>query len=742
VAFITISVPRLIYAILSYSFTLTVGDIPSSVRIYTHTPQLNFYTLALLFLCNAIALSVYVRRRYLSKYENLRELPLNKPTAQELHPDVNKNEEPAPFHNYLDEFLQAIRVFGFLEKPVFHELARHLQTRRLITGDSIALDADKSFYCVVDGNVQIFAPPNGSTGEAMDDDWNDGMSGYQLLNEVGSGGTVSSLFTILSLFTEDVQLRWTEDESMTGTTLIRSPVSERLDRRGRAGSNPIFDPDHTSTTLSPPGSHRSESTVSDGSSLSSTSATVLAHEPQSLLVMDPPAQDWDPSGWSPPSVSQPTTPTANPRSISRNSSFPRGQAGATVSQPVQRGTVVRALNDTTLAVIPAEAFGRLTKKFPKASAHIVQGKSMNVDLNYSYVLLSVILTRFFRVTFQTAHRYLGLTSELLRTEKSINDIACHPLPRSFYEGGGVENLRQRFQRDGTGGSDDETGTSDDDLSQDRGPRTGPWSGPRRSRNIPRRIPSELSISSNTTVGRRRTEVPRVSSSASIPESPTEDATRPGQPSSQATSSTAPMHSPIAPFKPTLSRLVVNAGDLHTAGDVSSTLHSLTRKWSVLATPALGNSSRHSLTKVSSRSSGGLRETARVSTEDFDLRDEVMSCIAKSIGLMQPPLSGNAAAADGEAPHNLAQRPSERPSGRTAAMFNASFSALLAPTDDGASSITGGSSNAASGKDYMSGLDNEVEILCFTAGSLLVKAGEKNAGMGPRVHLWVPYLPTP
>ncbi len=122
------------------------------------------------------------------------------------------------------------------------------------------------------------------------------------------------------------------------------------------------------------------------------------------------------------------------------------------------------------------------------------------------------------------------------------------------------------------------------------------------------------------------------------------------------------------------------------------------------------------------------------TEDFDLRDEVMSCIAKSIGLMQPPLSGSGAAADGEAPQNPPQQPWERPSGRTAAMFNASFSSLLAATDDGTSSITGGSSNAASGKDYMSGLDNEVEILCFTAGSLLVKAGEKNAGMGPRMHL--------
>ena len=271
---------------------------------------------------------------------------------------------------------------------MFHELARHLQTRRLITGDSIALDADKSFYCVVDGNVQIFAPPSGSASEAIGEDWDDGMSGYQLLNEVGSGGTVSSLFTILSLFTEDVQLRWTEDEPLTGTTVIRSPVSERLNGRERAGSSPSLDLDRTSMRSSPSGPHRSESIVSDGSSLSSTGSTVLAHEYQGPLSVDPPAQDWDPSGWSPPSVSQPTTPSTHPRnfdSISRNGSFPRGPR-ATVSHPVQRGTVVRAVNDTTLAVIPAEAFGRLTKKFPKASAHIVQGRPMNFNLNDAYSL--------------------------------------------------------------------------------------------------------------------------------------------------------------------------------------------------------------------------------------------------------------------------------------------------------------------------------------------------------------------
>jgi lysophospholipid hydrolase len=68
---------------------------------------------------------------------------------------------------------------------VFHELARHLQTRRLVAGDSISLDQDKSFYCVVDGTVQVFAPSASGAGDGDGDHggWDDETrGGYRLLN--------------------------------------------------------------------------------------------------------------------------------------------------------------------------------------------------------------------------------------------------------------------------------------------------------------------------------------------------------------------------------------------------------------------------------------------------------------------------------------------------------------------------------------------------------------------------------
>ena len=37
------------------------------------------------------------------------------------------------------------------------------------------------------------------------------MNGYQLTKEVRSGGTLSSLFSFLSLFTDEIKLSWQED---------------------------------------------------------------------------------------------------------------------------------------------------------------------------------------------------------------------------------------------------------------------------------------------------------------------------------------------------------------------------------------------------------------------------------------------------------------------------------------------------------------------------------------------------
>ncbi|KAG1836575.1 hypothetical protein DFJ58DRAFT_170235 [Suillus subalutaceus] len=595
IAFSTITIPRLIYFALSYSMTLT----------------LNFWSFAIIFLASAVALNYWIRLRYLNTYSSLKEPPLVKPDVNALHPDVNTTEPPPAFHNYLDDFLQAVRVFGFLEKPVFHELARHLATRRLIAGDSISLDEDRSFYCVVDGMVQVYA----QTGQnnCQNGTWDEeDMNGYQLINEVGSGGTLSSLFSILSLFTEHIKISWQEDGH--SDALGRNPVSgvggTPRSRTVRADSDVSrFSLDYASVASRP----------SRATSISSSGSTAHPADATSPVGPTPPYHIGD-----------------RFRSPQRRASRSRSDSNPTTQ--LHHGIVARAKEDSTLAFIPAEAFRRVAKKFPKATSHIVQ----------------VILTRFSRVTFNAAHRYLGLTTEVLRTEKAINEIACHPLPASFYEGGGLQYLRQRFDDVAIQGSDSES----EYLSL--APSLG--------------LASANSGYTSSVISRE-----------SLTDSP-------------LAMRGIPVRTP---------RNQVQAGDLHTSTGQGSDGYKLARSFSILETPRL-------------QKSDPLQ--TRLNSEEFDLREEVMSCIAKSIGLLQPPMSGNESIEDSPAfpPFDHTRSPN--------GVFPSPFGSLslLETADDGASSITGTSSTTTT--SYMSGLDNEVEILFFSAGSTLVKAGERNTGL--------------
>jgi len=530
-------------------------------------------------------------------------------------------------------------------------LARHLQTRRLIAGDSMSLDEDRSFYFVADGVVQVFAraehqPVVNSTGAWDEED----LNGYQLLNEVGAGGTLSSLFKILNLFTEHVQIGWSNDESSS-----EGQHSSTSSAYHSPGPNPAYTNSRSNRTISdvsmfdldgrgPAPISRSPRPTTRRESVSSSGSTI--HPPD----MPSPA----PSNGSQPR-SAPST--ARPRAPPRRTSL-------------HRGVVARAKQDTTLAVIPAEAFQRLTKKFPKATAHIVQGTAFLCKvtlpaLNFAWAP-SVILTRFSRVTFSAAHKYLGLTSEVLRTEKAINDIAVHPLPASFYESGGLENLRQRF---------------------DQSPRTDNAG----SSEIVNALASHRS-SPHKKAGQKKSNGVGVLADGR-----------------QRASSNRPRLS-IPPHLP--SRKFVQAGDLLSTVGYPSEIFK-PKSFVGLASPL--HTRRESMygsdTDVSTNG-----DTPHL--DDFNLKEEVMSCIAKSIGLIQPPSVGD----------ELLESPPLPASDPGGSLFRSPYGSLslLEMVNDGASSVTGSSSTGE-----MTGLDNEVEIRFFPAGSTLIHAGERNAGMFPR-----------
>jgi lysophospholipid hydrolase len=175
----------------------------------------------------------------------------------------------------------------------------------------MSLDEDKSFYFVADGVVQVFArtehrPVVNSTGIWDEED----LNGYQLLNEVGAGGTLSSLFKILNLFTEHVQISWANDESPS-----EGQHSSPSSTYHSPGSNPAY------------AHFRSNRTISDVSvfDLDGRGATPISQSPRpgsrresvssSSSTIHPP----DVPSPAPPNGSQPRGPslTARPRAPPR-----------------------------------------------------------------------------------------------------------------------------------------------------------------------------------------------------------------------------------------------------------------------------------------------------------------------------------------------------------------------------------------------------------------------------------------
>lgn len=293
-----------------------------------------------------------------------------------------------------------------VERPVFHELTRTMQTRKLIAGETLLLEEEKGFCLVVDGLVQIFVKSNrdtdtanneswrGSAGDAFEDEdeqLGGGHQGYQLLTEVTNGAPMSSLFSILSLFTEDVKLRHDNDED---PALVSNASSAGL----ATDSHPTS-PLEISTNANFASAALNQHALALGSSVDLPSI---------------------------PHLSLDTDSKSRRRQRSNHERF-RQPHKSNKQKSVHPDIVARATLDTTIAIIPSTAFHRLTRVYPKATAHIVQ----------------VILSRLQRVTLATAHSYLGLTSEVLRTERHMNRYTTYDLPNHL-RGSALERLKDKF----------------------------------------------------------------------------------------------------------------------------------------------------------------------------------------------------------------------------------------------------------------------------------------------------------
>ncbi|KAF2687554.1 lysophospholipase NTE1 [Lentithecium fluviatile CBS 122367] len=401
ITFTTITLPTWLFTLFSMSLTFTM----------------NFTTLMLILVFIVSTISYLVRYRFMSLYTRLPPEPQREEPQVEVFPDTQEGDSKRGLSNYFDEFLSAIKVFGYLERPVFHELTRTMQTRKLIAGETILLEEEKGFCLVVDGLVQIFVKSNRDNPDSDDEDMSGGPAGghgargghrqgYQLLTEVKNGAPMSSLFSILSLFTEDIKLRHEEDED-TGPD-VSGPGTPQDKGRSSVSRNSsfTFDDSRPQTPADVPGTPAHASRHRRAPSLASPTA-----------------------GGRLPSV-PPLNLDLNGDNHRRSNPHLRRSQSRSKPKSAHPDIVARATVDTTIAIIPATAFRRLTRIYPRATAHIVQ----------------VILTRLQRVTLATGHAYLGLTSEVLRTEKLMNTYTTYDLP-GFLRDSALQRLKDKFAKE-------------------------------------------------------------------------------------------------------------------------------------------------------------------------------------------------------------------------------------------------------------------------------------------------------
>jgi len=595
--------------------------------------------------------SWFIRYRFLNVYARLPPEPQRKEPQIDLFPDSQDGDSKPGLTNYLDEFLSAIKVFGYLERPVFHELTRTMQTRKLIAGETILLEEEKGFCLVVDGLVQIFVKSLRDTSDTgsgkvdlfdEDEGYREGNQGYQLLTEVKNGASMSSLFSILSLFTEDIKLR-SDDEHAAATS--------------------AFGLSHT---------RKPQYDVASPTSYPSTPMNLSGVDANSYVNVKSQSQKGQ-LARVPPLALEPAFDETRSSSRQDNS-----RADATAS--AHPDIVARALVDSTIAIIPASAFRRLTRVYPKATAHIVQ----------------VILTRLQRVTLSTAHQYLGLTTEVLQIEKLMNKYTSYDLPNQL-RGNALDRLKDKFAKERD--------------------RIGPEEG---KKGIALHNPITNRRRSSSSLRKEAALAARLA------------ARKPSNTSSQTTVPGRPLSHNISP------------GDLATNGPAprqsarSGSLSLRAPQWNQMSAP---DSLRPDITSPlavhesnpfrPSFDTGALHRQESLN-EDIVLRESVLDCMVKSLGLGEAVKEGVR-----RGPVSVEQSPRlvSYDARRQTAVFNNAFG-FMDPYDgsvDGDSESMVSASLASlggspSGRSLSDELIEDVEIVFFPKGSVLVEQGERNPGV--------------
>ena len=629
----------------------------------------------LIFVALFSAASWFVRYRYLNMYARLPPEPQRKEPDIDLFPDTHDEGIKSGLSSYLDEFLSAIKIFGYLERPVFHELTRSMMTRKLIAGETLDLEEEKGFCIVVDGLVEIFVKSSGHgqrrsmesnsrRGPTLDTTSSDdedeppahGNQRYQLLTEVRNGAPMSSLFSLMSLFTEDISLRVAEDDSTPATPSMGS------------GHNPSRHPSGPSFRVP------QDSRVPLGRTPLFTSGSLVS-EP--VEIAD--------AAKTPPSAASGRLPQVPPMTLDP----PRPQRPLprrTATNSVHPDIIARATVDTTIAIIPASAFRRLIRIYPKATSHIVH----------------VILSRFQRVTLATAYNYLGLSDDVLQTEENMVKYTMCQLP-NFLRGDALERLKEKFNRERERIGEDET---------DKGIALHNPAAGRRKRSTAT-LRKEAALHS---LARHRPSSALTSISLLSQERKTLSSNNPGDLLAKtATTPKSDVGGASTATTPSINEPSFGSEPFHIDSNLA-TSPLAQRSFNPFATQ------KHSRLSIDSRD--GL-------DEENVFRAAILECMFKAIGLNSSTATPRESESIEASPRLGSYETFRQRTSSNAFGFMDPFGGSVGSVDGDAESMTSGGATTNTPPSVQSlahDMVDEAEIVFFPKGSVLVEQGERNPGL--------------
>ncbi|CCE61726.1 hypothetical protein TPHA_0B00540 [Tetrapisispora phaffii CBS 4417] len=409
-----------------YILSFVLLRIPSWIFVTANAIKFTipFTTLFVTFIITSYVIYYIVKSRVLSQYkkltpekEELKSLGSSSSKCSSVNLDQARSsaqdksskhekkniffhyEDDRSFSSYLDQFLSAIKIFGYLEKPVFNDLTKNMKTQKLNEGEILLLDDAIGLAIVVEGSLQIYHNVSDNSGNGI-------ISNSYTKN--CANDYINSASVNYSSEHSSISDNLKVENSCLDTNSNNSETSSNNDNYEESDG---FSEDSNTYIRFKNGSGKYQllNTVKPGNPVSSL-VNIL-----NLFTSKKSKQNSNNNAQENITNNNSTSNLSNSQNFSHFGAKDLSTLTFDDANPVfypLPNIVARAATNCTIAIIPPKSFSKLVETYPRSASHIIQ----------------MVLTRLYRVTFQTAHDYLGLTSEIMEIEYLLNKNVRYELP--------------------------------------------------------------------------------------------------------------------------------------------------------------------------------------------------------------------------------------------------------------------------------------------------------------------------